>query len=291
MPLHFRENRYAGVNAHLQSQLQSPGGDWASFHQLFITFIIGELVSRLPPGYRALSEKSLQLYEVDVSGDERRASSRADVGVYWRGGLSGSQTRAMSIAENTLLIPTIDTLTDDESPQAVVIVRMDKQKRTLVTRIEVLSPANKMPQSHAKQYVVKRDETLRAGINLVEIDFIHEQCTLIPLIPCYANRDQKSAPFSIMVSDVRASVEVGTTLILRMFVNQPVPLVRVPLANDDVIDVDFGKAYNETYQFNPVFGEDLVDYADLPPRFDTYTPDDQARIRDVMSHIAQSVTD
>jgi len=290
MPLHFRENRYAGVNAHLQSHLQSPGGDWASFHAAYITYITEWLANNLPKGYRALSEKSLQLYEIDSRGDERRSTTRPDVGIYRKSDFLSSYPQSISPIENTLVIPALDTLSDEESPQAIMIVRIDKEKRFLVTRIELLSPANKPPESHATQYLIRRDETLRAGINVIELDFIHEQCSPVPAIPCYVHRDKLSAPFLIMATDVRASLAQGTTSIYRVHINEPIPLVRVPLANHDVIDVDFGSIYHKTYAVNPVFGEDLVDYAELPPRFDTYTSEDQARIRDVMSHIAQNVT-
>jgi hypothetical protein len=293
MPLHFRENRYAGVNAHLQSHLQSPGGDWASFHAAYITYITEALSNSLPEGYFALIEKSLQLYQVETStGDERRSSSRADIGIVRESGLRSTFPQSMTAASGiALVLPVLDTISDDEAPDAVIIVRMDKGQRHLVTRIEVLSPANKPPQSHAAQYLDKRNGTLRAGINLVELDFMHEQCPPVSAIPCYRNQAHESAPFLILVSDVRGTLALGTTTIHRLGINQPIPSMRVPLANEDIIDVDFGSAYYRTFAINPFFGMRLVDYAELPPRFDTYTSEDQARIRAVMSHIAQTATD
>jgi hypothetical protein len=290
MPLHFRENRYAGVNAHLQSHLQSPGGDWASFHGIYIAYLYDLINSQLPDGYYALNEKSLQLIEVDGSAKPQRTD--ADIGIFQEYSASGGAVAGAAVEAAELIIPTLFTLSDEDQLQAVIIYQIQDDKRSQpVTRIELLSPANKPPGSHAQQYAQKRSDTLRSGINMVEIDFLHERCSPILGIPCYAKRQPKSAPFMIIVDDVRASIEKGITFVHRIGIGQPIPTLVVPLAGVDMIKVDFGSVYHRTFQSSRYYGMILVDYADLPPRFDTYTPDDQARIRDVMSHIAQSVTD
>ena len=54
-------NPYKGINAHLQSYLQSESGGWASFHARHITHLADNLDSQLPANYYTLVEKSLQI--------------------------------------------------------------------------------------------------------------------------------------------------------------------------------------------------------------------------------------
>ena len=54
-----------------------------------------------------------------------------------------------------------------------------------ITRIELLSPANKPPGSHHEQYMVKRLETLKSGLRLVELDYLHESHPVIQALPSY----------------------------------------------------------------------------------------------------------
>jgi len=82
MPVHQRENVYGGVNAHLQSALQTPSGAesgvmmWASFHSDHVTNISEFLNERLPAGYVARTEQSLQILRDDFC---RSAANRMSV--------------------------------------------------------------------------------------------------------------------------------------------------------------------------------------------------------------------
>ena len=59
-------NPYKGINAHLNSLLQTIGDDsqlslWSSFHASHINHIADFINDELPEGYLALSEHSLQV--------------------------------------------------------------------------------------------------------------------------------------------------------------------------------------------------------------------------------------
>ncbi len=71
MPIQLAENQYRGVNAHLNSILQNTPGEWESFHASHIVDITRALNKRLPAGYEARVEKSLQIRELRP-GEERR---------------------------------------------------------------------------------------------------------------------------------------------------------------------------------------------------------------------------
>ena len=73
MPIHFRENQYNGINAHLQSLLQQDG--WESFHSAHITHLTEAIDQLLPYGYYVVNEKSLQISAIDPrTGDLSRTA-------------------------------------------------------------------------------------------------------------------------------------------------------------------------------------------------------------------------
>jgi hypothetical protein len=64
------------------------------------------------------------------------------------------------------------------------------------------------------------------------------------------------------------------------------PRVSIPLAGEDSITLNLGTVYNLTFARNRYYGLVATDYAQLPARFETYTPADQERIRARMAAVA-----
>lgn len=291
MGIDLRENPYRGVNAHLHSALQSPGGNWQSFHGAYIVDLTRAITAMLPPGYYAINEKSLQLIEVSGAKPERRRTV-FDVGVYHQPKLTTRQETAAKDAlvlnEPASSVPVVETLSDEDYLQAVVIYDAREDKEGVpVTRIELLSPANKPPGSHYPLYVAKRDETLLSGINLIEIDLLHEQPSPVKIVPSYPDREPGASPYIILVSNPHPSVREGPTDFYPFFVDDPIPIIRAPLTPPDTIDINFGNVYQQTFAANPYYGIVAVDYAHDPLRFETYASEDQTRIRQRMALIAQ----
>jgi hypothetical protein len=54
----------------------------------------------------------------------------------------------------------------------------------------------------------------------------------------------------------------------------------LPLDRDEIVAIDLNVVYQETLGAGAWL--DLIDYAQLPERFETYSADDQAFIREVM---------
>src|SRR5262245_56054107 len=71
MPIHSRQNQYAGVNAHLHSIFQSDD-DWDGFHLGYMVDLSRKINDLLPDNYLAHLERSWQLreYDLDVYVDE-----------------------------------------------------------------------------------------------------------------------------------------------------------------------------------------------------------------------------
>lgn len=170
----------------------------------------------------------------------------------------------------------------------VVIYQLDETDAPgrPITRLELLSPANKPGGSHHGQFLLKRGQTLSSGLRLVEIDHLHQLRPVVAGVPSYPEREAGAYPYWVMVSDPRPSLEEGQLQLYGVGVLDALPVVEVPLAEDDSVLVDFGQPYNATYESLQFFRM-MVDYAQEPVEMGRYWEDDRERIR---SHL-QSVVD
>lgn len=282
MPIHAPHNLYRGVNPHLMSLLQTSGDElslYESFHNALIGYLRMQLNQHLPEGYSALSEQSLQIL-TDAPKPKR---PRPDVTVFRKRDMPIVQARGLPpAAEPTLIIDIEDLLADlPEYLTAVTVYQIKPVRSKLpVLRFELLSPANKEGGTHHRFYLAKRGETLRSAIPLVEIDLLHEQPPILSKQPIYPH-EEKSAPYSIGLTLPPEKI----ARIYDVFVNESLPTINLPLVGSDQVLVNFDQVYQDTYNENS-FYHDEVDYAQLPARFDTYSADDQARIRARIAEIA-----
>ncbi len=170
----------------------------------------------------------------------------------------------------------------DDELLSVVIYRNEEP----ITRLEVLSPANKPGGSHHTTYLTKRDEGLHAGLKLVEIDYLHQVRPLDPRVPSYPDHHPHALPYHIAVSDPDPTLREGRTQIYGTGVVEPLPAINIPLRNQDRVQVNIGMIYNRIFEATRRYGEILVDYSQVPVNFEAYTEADQAAIRAHMTQIA-----
>ncbi len=280
MPIFLRENQYNGVNAHLHSAIQTPGGGWESFHAAHITHLTEIIDTLLPEGYYVLNEKSLQLSTFNLETEEKGISrTRPDLGIY-QDQTGFKRHLSETASAPTLTLPIVKTILEEDPLNAVVIYRAEPARDEIpVTRIELLSPGNKPVGAHYPQYITKRNETLDSSINLVEIDYLHETRSPVWGLPSYPDHETGSFPYSIIVSNPHPSVREGRTEVYGIGIDESIPHIRVPLDANDTITVDFGTAYNLTFSRNRYYSTRMVDYEQLPLRFETYAETDQQRIK------------
>jgi hypothetical protein len=284
MPIRTRENQYRGVNAHLHSFLQNePGGWWVVFHTAHIALLRTAIDLLLPAGYYVLSEKSLQIRGEDLP-EGKLSRPRPDVSIFSSG---QNQLTGTFIADSPFVtVSALETLSEEDELQSVVIYRVEEEGKLVpVTRIELLSPSNKPPYGEFRQYLNKRDETIRSEINLVEIDYLHQTPSPLWIIPDYTRNYPDSYPYTIAVTDVRESLQQGLTYVYVTNADQLLPTITVPLLNADAVGLNLGSVYDQTFRENRFYGEIAVDYEALPMNFDSYSEDDQARIRAVMERV------
>lgn len=272
-------NPYPGVDAHLNSYLLQPDGGWESFHAEHIIRVREALDAVLPDDYYAASEKSLQIGGYGVEPPTR---TRPDVSVYME--RRGDAVAAVDAEPPTQVLP-IPTLTHEFDITAVNIYRAERGSMpgVLVTRVEVLSPANKPGGSYAAGYQDKREETLKGGVHLVELDYLHTTAPIMAEIASYPSRQANATPYYVLVTDPHPFVDdQPAALLYGVAVDAPLPRFAVPLAGEDAVALDLQAAYNTTYAGAKVFGR-LADYTQPPVNFDAYRTEDQAKIRAVMN--------
>ncbi len=242
-------NLYRGVNPHLNSRLQTPESNmypaiFSSFHATFIVHIADALNDALPPDYVAHNEASLQVRGIDEGLD----------------------------------------LDPDERLHAVVIRRLVNQYGPghIVTRIELLSPSNTLGRVNHKTYTERRLNTLRGGVPLVEVDFLHESRSSFIAMPIYPG-EPHSSPYTIIVYNPRSNFRQGSSLVYGFRVDEPIPTIPLPLVGEAQLMFDFDQVYQHSLTSRR--WHLFVDQTIAPARFETYSHADQERIRKKMNKI------
>lgn len=286
MAIYARRNQYRGVNAHLQSFFQHQPG-WGSFHTTYITSLGFALNATLPPGYVVDVEQSLQVREFHPDFGSRVTHPRPDITIF-QNQPSQSQTQPHAVTPTlTQPLPATIALADEDYYAALVIylVQDDAVLGRPVTRVELLSPTNKSG-SGLLQYLEKRAATLHSGLNLVEIDLLHETPPVVVGLPVYPAPD--AYPYSITLNTPFPSFETGIAQTYGFRVDAPIPTLAIPLAGAETVGVDFDGVYQQTFGNLAAYSL-RVDYEQYPLNFASYAPTDQQCIQARMSAVQQAI--
>lgn len=287
------ENPYPGINAHFNSFLQTPGtrqeeSFWPAFHVTHISNISGALNAQLPRHYIAMAERSLQIRSLeDYFGKVAIQNPKSGVMVFQRSVRDPSASVAVLTVTPTWEATLAEVLEPIRPPMAVAIRELvaPRQLGRIVAWIELLSPSNKPGGGNFPAYDFKRTEALEADAPLIEIDYLHESPPLVKQLPRYP-ADAGSKPYSIIVSDPRPNWAKGKVRVYSFEVGQAIPAFPLPLAGEEMLLFDLNAVYQRTFKEGR--WNDLLDYSQLPARFETYHADDQARIREVMKSVQKS---
>jgi hypothetical protein len=133
----------------------------------------------------------------------------------------------------------IPTLMDEEVEEAFLKI-IHVESETLVTVIEVLSPANKVRGSRGRaSFMAKRHEIMNSEVHWVEIDLLRAGVPSVtdpPLRPC---------DYRILVS--RADQRTKTRF-WPVSVRQPLPVIKIPLRGKETETLlDLGAVFRSVY--------------------------------------------
>jgi len=190
---------------------------WNDFHERFIPAAAEEIGKQVAPAYIVKIDQNVYVHELPEEG--RSLLGRPDAYV-----AEGAPNTSSQIGSATLEAPSrarLVPLTISERESFIEI--RDRAARKLIAAIELLSPTNKTPGSDRDQYLSKRDQYLKSGVHLVEIDLLRggHRAMLDPPHEC---------DYCIVVSraEERPDVDVWP---LRL--RDPLPTVPVPLRSPD----------------------------------------------------------
>jgi hypothetical protein len=289
MTVRALSNPYRGINAHLHSLAQNPQAGnptiWTSIHAMHIGHLVDALNERLPAGYVARPEQSLQIWTEDEEGAESgKRSPRPDAAIFPSDVAGAPSVVAGAIADSPVLHISIREFLEREiTIPAGVIYRLEEHEIVgkPVTRLELLSAGNKRGGFGFHGYLDNRWSALTSGTSLVEMDYLHQTTSPLPGMPPYPKHDDSHA-YTIAVTDRRPGHNPDDEMLVYiMDVDQALPTQAVlPLANEDSITFDFEAVYQHTFSSGR-WGIH-VDYEEFPRNFGSYSPDDQQRIRQVM---------
>lgn len=202
--------------------LESPA-IWSDFHLTMIVTLRTELNRRLPPRYAASADRYVWIREPDNGG--RTLLGKPDVYV-----TEDQQPPTRSAAPRTLAAPVRVVLPGVREKGSPYLRIVDLRDRRLVTVLELLSPANKTPGKDRNAYLMKREEYLATGVNLVELDLLREGERAPMGSPA-------PPPTNYYVLVCRAS-ELPAAGIWPFSVCDPLPPLTVPLSGEDA-DIHF----------------------------------------------------
>ncbi len=289
--IHTTKNQYRGINAHLHSFWQQSGG-WEGFHTVHIGDLYKTLNALLVPmGYEVGLEESLQIRR--LSGGVRLA--RPDVIIYEPPTVAPAAIQP-ALAGQIQNLSVLELLAEDElseKPYRALVIRPLETTGSAqpIVWIELLSPANKGNSEDARAYRSQRMDVLVSGLVFVEIDYLHESDPTFPTLPLYYPRADNTwlpsaRPYHIIIVDPRLGFEKGQAQVAAFSVDDPLPVMPIPLAQADYLNFDFNVPYRKSFE-ESLYGR-WVDYRQLPVNFQRYSPTDQTRIVNRMLAVIQA---
>ena len=206
---------------------------WRDFHATFIGCWREIIADQLPEDYEARLDESVSLVQM---APEMIKLLYPDVAISHKP--RGSRSKSKS--GGTLLLEPV-TIPHDlfEEVRETRIEILHRPDRSLVTVLEMLSPANKAGEGIAK-YRLKRTNVLVQQVNLVELDLLigGQRPTLMKPLP--------DGDYFVYLTRAKT---YETCEVYPWTIRQPLPAIPVPLkAPDADLQIDLAKVFQLTYK-------------------------------------------
>jgi hypothetical protein len=203
---------FAGMDPYLEEP-----DTWPDFHGTFLMCLRAELNRILPKGYVARWDRHVWIDEPESAALQRLG--KPDVFVSDAVGRD-----PVPRAESVVAAPATATLPEVDPRGKPFVKILDVKTRRVVTVVELLSPANKSSGKDRDAYLAKRQEYLRGGTDLVEMDFLRTG-TRPPV-----EGPRPAADYYIIIS---RAVDYPRAGIWPLRVQEPLPPIPVPLYPQD----------------------------------------------------------
>jgi hypothetical protein len=142
---------------------------WPDFHNSLVVSIRDALTPLVIPRYFVRVESRMTV----LTGEDFDQMYRPDVAVRTDDLTWPAREAGAAVIDAVEVEPyrVVVRLEEDEIEECFLTIR-ELPERKLVTAIEVLSPTNKRTKNARREYLDKRRDLMRSGVNLVEIDLL-----------------------------------------------------------------------------------------------------------------------
>lgn len=230
---------------------------WGDVHQRLVTYACDALQSRLPSDLRARMQERVYL---EIGQPEApRQVYYPDVGVVERPGRRSEEAGGVAVAievdvEVEVAEPIHVEIPHDPVRETFIEVIDVKSGRKVVTSIEVLSPANKLPGEGQRLYLKKQAEMRNAGVNLVEIDLLRRGERVLVARPEWL----PPACRATYLTSVWRAARPERVEVYPMPLSRRLPIIKIPLRPTDAdITLDLQALVDQSYRNG---GYDDIDY-------------------------------
>jgi len=223
------QHRVVGMDPYIEAQR------WRGFHANMIVAIQEALMPQLLPKYAIDIEERVYIEE-EVNGMHHHQLLYPDVAIETVQADAPSPAGGTTVTTKPALL-TVPILAEHRERFLQIYTLSERQ---LVTVIELLSPTNKRPNSLGRaEYLDRRQQLYRAGVNLVEIDLLL-QGERLPT--------QEPLPEGDYYVFVARSYRLPKVEVYYWKLGQPLPQIPVPLLqNDPDVWLNLQEVYEQVY--------------------------------------------
>lgn len=217
---------FPGMNPYLEQP-----DCWEDFHLSYMKELRDRLAARLSPHYIAKLESHIYVHEVD----------RADRAYVGQGDLGIAETMKGRTGGGAGLLdaPVMVRLPVVETTRSAYLEIRDRERRRLVTVLEMLSPTNKYSGPDREAFLAKRRNLLNGPVNYVELDLLRGG----PRLPV---PDLPPCEYYVLV---RRTVDWPDAGLWPLKLRDPLPTIGVPLSEEDpAVDLDLQEALHAVYE-------------------------------------------
>ncbi|MEW6741501.1 MAG: DUF4058 family protein [Planctomycetota bacterium] len=207
---------FPGMDSYLESH-------WRDIHARMIIHAAERLQERLPKDLRARVEERV-LVEPTL-GAERGVYP--DVRAVER--LEPRVEPAPSAGETTVAQPLVIHVDDEPATQCFIEIREAGTGHPVITVIEILSLANKVPGEGQDLYRQKQRELKEGKVNLVEIDLLRAGRRVLSIPPELIPVSHRT-PYQICI---RRSMRPTAVEVYRVPLRERLPVIPIPLRETD----------------------------------------------------------
>ena len=223
---------FPGMDPYLEGRSR-----WPDLHSRIINIASDQLIAKLRPKYLARIEERVYISD---EMDSDRSVFVPDIKIVPQGSLEGVPFVPRGGVGVDIAEPIVVTnLIDDEIHEARIEM-IDRESRSVVTVIEILSPSNKLPGSAGTlSFEAKRREIMDSPMHWVEIDLLRTGRRI---------RFRRRLPDCDCLAYVSHAEQRPQGLIWPIRLSQRLPVISIPLKPEDAdATLDLQDVLNTAY--------------------------------------------